>query len=176
MGGGGRMLTSPNNTESRFIGNQKSGFAKIGGIDFSHSLAQIAKIALPFADIRQGEAISIDLNQYDCVCSFSVFHYFKSLEYAKEVIGKMIAKAKKCVLFLDILDLETKESDIAYKKKLCGSDYSRLYEGETRHLYYPKELFHTLAKKNQCQINIEQQHIPNYENSAFRFNVIMRKE
>ena len=163
--------------ESKQASTAFQGFSKLGGIDYSASLASIAKLALPHAHITQGEAIEIDSNAYDCVCSFSAFHYFPSLEYASEVALKMIKKARQCVLFLDILDLGTKEADIAYKKQLCGeAEYEKLYGGKTAHLYYPREMFIELARRHGYAVHIEQQDIEGYENSHFRFNVIMYKE
>lgn len=164
-------------SESKHASMALQGFSLLGGIDYSASLASIAKRALPHAHITQGEAIEIDSSAYDCVCSFSAFHYFPSIEYAREVATKMIEKARQCVLFLDILDLGTKEADIAYKKQLCGeAEYERLYGGATVHLYYSREMFIELAKACGYAVRIEQQDIEGYENSPFRFNAIMYKE
>lgn len=172
-GGGGQMLSQCNVLKNPL---HTLGFKNLGGIDYSKNLSHIAKLALPYANITQGEARDIDSVLYDSVCSFSVFHYFPSLQYAKEVIAKMIDKTRKKVLFLDILDLEQREADIAYKKQICGDDYEKLYEGTTKHLYYPKDLFVEFAKSKRCEIHIEQQNIKGYANSPFRFNVIMEKK
>ncbi|CAM3284208.1 hypothetical protein [Helicobacter labetoulli] len=177
--GGGQMLSQCDvleNPLSTLDFKDIRGFKKLGGIDYSKNLSHIAKLVLPYANITQGEAKDIDSASYDSVCSFGVFHYFPSLQYAKEVIAKMIDKARKKVLFLDILDLDQREADIAYKKQICGDDYEKLYEGTTKHLYCPKDLFVELAESKQCEIYIEQQNIKGYANSPFRFNVIMEKK
>ncbi len=152
-----------------------NGFRNLGGIDYSN-LANIAKQALINTDIKQIEANMLDIKTtYNCVCSFSVFHYFKSIDYAKEVISKMIAKATKKILFLDILDIDKKDLDIAYRKDMCGKDYERLY-GNLPYTYYSQDLFVAMAKDNNFDILIENQNIKGYANSSFRFNVIMSKK
>ncbi|MDD7568055.1 MAG: hypothetical protein PUJ79_06600, partial [Helicobacter sp.] len=113
--------------------------------------------------------------QYDCVASFSVFHYFENLAYARRVITKMIEKARKKVLFLDILDSKKQEQDIAYKIEAYGeSEYKRLY-GQLPHLYYEKSFFQEIAKIHNLKCEIQDQNIAGYQNSHFRFNCMMSK-
>ena len=158
--------------------NCSSGFSEIGGIDYSQSLCAIAKAVLPNADILTQNAQDLDTKiQYDCITSFSVFHYFENLTYAKEVAHKMIAKARKKILFLDILDSKKQSQDMEYKIKAYGEDtYKRLYCGKTKHLYYDKSFFMQLADSFNLQCEIKDQQILGYKNSDFRFNCIMSKK
>ncbi len=53
------------------------------------------------SDFRIIEALLIDTNlRYVVVVSYSVFHYFKGLNYAKDVLIRMIQKANKKLVFL----------------------------------------------------------------------------
>ncbi len=62
----------------------------ISGIDYSESLINVAKVALPEGDFKVAEALEINLNKkYDFIISNSVFHYF-DLKYAEEVMLKML--------------------------------------------------------------------------------------
>ena len=155
-----------------------SGFARLGGIDYAKNLCAIAQSVLPHAHIVQMQAKDFDTNpQYDCVASFSVFHYFENLNYAKEVIYKMIAKAKKKVLFLDILDSKKRDEDKSYKIKAYGEEeHKKLYEGETKHLYYEKSFFREIAHDLNLKCDIKDQNITGYKNSSFRFNCAISKE
>ena len=153
-------------------------FKQIGGIDYADNLIDYAKkIFTNFQEFFYvQEAINLkETPLFDVVCLFSVMHYFESLEYAYEVAKKMFKKAKKRVLFLDVLDAETKEEYIAYKKQIYGNVYESVY-GDLKHLYYPKDFFKELSKEFGCTCRIKKQRIKNYDNSNFRFNVIMIKE
>lgn len=153
------------------------GILHIGGIDYAKNLCAIAQSLLPNADITKLQAQDLPTApQYDCVSSFGVFHYFENLEYARRVITKMIEKARKRVLFLDILDSKKQEQDIAYKIEAYGeSEYKRLY-GQLPHLYYEKSFFQEIAKMHNLKCEIQDQNIAGYHNSHFRFNCVMWKD
>lgn len=88
----------------------------------------------------------------------------------------MIEKARKKVLFLDILDSKKQEQDIAYKIEAYGeSEYKRLY-GELPHLYYEKSFFQEIAQMHNLKCEIQDQNIAGYHNSHFRFNCVMWKD
>jgi hypothetical protein len=60
------------------------------------TLIKLANIIFSNEDFICNDAINIDSSKgYDFVISHSVFHYFKNLNYAKEVIKNMINKANK---------------------------------------------------------------------------------
>lgn len=152
-------------------------FSSIGGIDYAKNLVDYARrIFKDYKDcFLQKDANYIKvIDPVDLVCSFSVMHYFKDLDYAYDVIYHMFKQAKKCVLCLDILDEQEKQADISYKKQVYGKEYEKFY-GALPHLYYPKEMFFEIAKQFDFNCEIVKQDIKNYPNSAFRFNVIARR-
>ena len=60
---------------------------KVGGIDYSSPLIDLANRVMKNSDFQQIEALKMDFKiKYDFVISHSVFHYFKNLEYAEDVI------------------------------------------------------------------------------------------
>ncbi len=62
------------------------------------------------SDFRIIEALLIDTNlRYVVVVSCSVFHYFKGLNYAKDVLIRMIQKANKKIGIFDINDKSKEE-------------------------------------------------------------------
>lgn len=149
---------------------------KIGGIDYSDALIKAARKYMPEGDFRVSEAIRLDTsNQYDFVVSNGVFLYFESIDYAENVLKKMIQKAKKGIAVLETSDVASKEKAIAMRKKKLGEEeYKRRYEG-LDHLYYHRDWFVDMAKKYDCTVTIENQCIENYPNNAYRFNVFLNK-
>jgi len=149
---------------------------RIGGIDYSEVLIELAKSVINNKNFIVGDALDIDENEkYDFVISHSVFFYFNNLPYAKKVIEKMIKKADKAVAIFDINDI-TKESD--YHKlrmqTMTKEEYENKYQG-LKHLFYDKEFFKQIANEHKLEIEIWDQEFEKYNNSKFRFNVIMRK-
>jgi len=149
---------------------------KIGGVDYSMILINLANTIMPNSDFTHQEAIDMDLSKkYDIVLSHSVFHYFKDLDYAHNVIKKMIDKSNNQIAIFDIND-ESKK--YAYNRVRMGSmtvnEYEDKYKG-LEHMFYSKEWFYTIAKELNVDITIFDQTFKNYTNSSLRFNVIMKK-
>jgi hypothetical protein len=46
---------------------------------------------------------------YDFVISNGVFHYFPDLDYAGQVLGRMIAKARRTVAIIKVSDLSRRD-------------------------------------------------------------------
>ncbi len=148
---------------------------KIGGVDYSSVLIELANKIMPQACFLQKEAKDVDEGNYDFVISHGVFHYFNDLEYARAVIDKMIKKANKKIAILDIND-KAKE-DIYHKTRMGAmseEEYKAKYK-ELEHLFYDKEWFEIIAKEYGLNIRIFDQDFANYGNSKLRFNVIMEK-
>ena len=62
---------------------------KVGGIDYSKSMVNLAKITMPGMVFESKDAVQFEMScKYDIVLSNSVFQYFDSFEYAKKVIHK----------------------------------------------------------------------------------------
>jgi ubiquinone/menaquinone biosynthesis C-methylase UbiE len=150
---------------------------KIGGIDYSKVLIELAKSVMNKKNFINGDALDMNENdRFDFIISHSVFFYFDNLSYAKQVIKKMLLKANKAIAIFDVNDIE-KESD--YHKlrmqTMTKEEYERKYDG-LKHLFYSKEFFREIAKEQNLEIEIWDQDFKKYNNSKFRFNVIMRKK
>jgi len=147
----------------------------LGGLDYSESLIKVAKEAMPdVTDLRVCEASQINADEkYDIVYSRSIFQYFESIEYAKDVAEKMIQKSNHCAAFFDIHD-ETKKEAFLSKRREMIEDYDVKY-ADTRHLFLPKQLFIELAEAHGCSIKFSPCILANYWNSEFTYDVYIWK-
>jgi len=150
---------------------------RVGGVDYSEKLINIANKYLVNVDFKACEANQIDeKKKYDYVMSNSVFYYFKSYKYAEEVLKRMVNKSVKCTAILEVSDFAKKEESMAIRKgHLSNQEYDKRYRG-LEHLYYEKDWFYHFAEKNNLKIEIQQQNINNYQNNQYRFNVFMWKK
>ncbi len=150
---------------------------RVGGLDYSSVLIELAGTVMRDGDFSAMEALEIDIEQkYDIVLSHSVFFYFKDLEYARKVILKMLQKATKKIAIFDINDRS--KQDVYHKtrtKTMSKEEYEEKYRG-LEHLFYSKDFFRKIAKENNLTIEIWDQNFEKYNNSQFRFNVIMEKK
>jgi len=149
---------------------------RVGGIDYSENLIQIANQAMKGVNFLVSDANKVDTEErFDVVLSNSVFQYFRNYSYAKEVIERMILKARKTIAILEIPDLAKKEqSESARRAALPEGEYEKEYTG-LEHLYYEKDWFTQFSDIFGYNIEIFDQDFKNYGNSQFRFNVIMKK-
>lgn len=148
----------------------------VSGIDFADSLIVLANAIMPQNNFITVQASELDtVEQYDIVLSHGVFLYFPDLAYAREVIIKMIKKAISTIAILDINDEEKKEKYHALRmKKMNKEEYKKKYKG-LEHSFYKKSFFQNIADEHGLEIEIEDQGFKKYNNSQFRFNVIMKK-
>jgi hypothetical protein len=140
------------------------------------SLINLAKTIMPNGNLICDEAININTNEtYDFIVSHSVFHYFKDLDYAKDVLVRMIQKSNKKIGIFDINNEEKKEQYYLLRMKgMDKQEYKQKYQ-ELEHLFYEKSWFEKMAKEFNLKISIFDQTFENYLNSSLRFNVIMEK-
>ena len=147
-----------------------------GGVDYSMSLIHLAKTIMSNSDFTCDEAVNMNTNKtYGFVVSHSVFHYFKDLDYAKDVLVKMIQKSNKKIAIFDIND-KTKRNQY-HQIRMANIDkkeYKEKYKG-LEHLFYEKNWFKEIAKEFSLKISIFDQTFENYPNSSLTFNVIMEK-
>ncbi len=156
----------------------------IAGIDYSPELIKLANKFMPKANIKENDAISFSQDQkYDVIVSHGVFLYFESLQYAEEVIKRMVNTSVKKIAILDICDFDKKE--IYHEVRIrdfiedgyTEDEYWKRYEG-LDHLFYTKDFFRNLGNQHNLNTEIYDQNIENYEyygNSKLRFNVIYTK-
>ena len=146
---------------------------RVAGLDGSSTLIGYAREHLPNGHWAVGDAASLELEpQYDFVVSSGVFLYFPSLDYAQNVLARMVAKARRGLLILDVPDLSLREAALAERRRIAGDAYSARYAG-LDHLYYDRAWFHAmLTQLGANRSAIRDQAIDGYMNSRHRFNVI----
>lgn len=131
----------------------KEGY-RCGGCDYSDGLISSAKEVLQTfhcEDIVCCEAAELNAQKkYDTVFSNSVFSYFENLDYAKEVLQKMLEKTNYSIGLLDIHDDARKEEFLAYRKSTI-ENYEEKYKKLSK-LFYKKQFFRTFAEENNLTI------------------------
>ncbi|WP_294954174.1 class I SAM-dependent methyltransferase [Sulfurovum sp.] len=149
---------------------------RVGGIDFANSLTSLANALMPNCNFQTAEAIELNAEQnHDVVLSHGVFLYFENLNYAREVIIKMIQKATSTIAILDINDADKEhEYHQLRMKTMTKEEYEKKYSGLSHH-FYNKSFFEDIAKEYKLDIEVWDQTFKKYNNSQFRFNVIMKK-
>ncbi len=146
---------------------------KVGGIDYSIPLINLAKKIIVHGNFEVKEAVYLDTTKkYDIVISNGTFNYFPNLEYSKTVIKKMIKKSRKKIGIFDINDISKKNEYHKIRMKKMGKEYLRKYKG-LDHLFYDKNFFYNIAKRYNLKIKIFNHTFKNYGNAELRFNVIM---
>jgi trans-aconitate methyltransferase len=145
----------------------------VAGLDASSALIGYARQAMPEGQWQIAEASQLDPStKYDFVVSTGVFLYFPSLDYAQGVLERMVRKARRGVMVLDVLDLAKRDQALEMRRRIAGAEaYARKYEG-LDHLSIARSWFQsTLAGLNVAGMRIEDQRIEGYANSAYRYNV-----
>jgi len=104
----------------------------------------------------------------------SVFQYFYSAEYAQQAINEMIrmlAGGNGSIGILDINDAEKEELFYQVRGETIGEEnYAEKYR-DYPHRFYLKNWFDGIFRAAGFTVEIVDQDIENYGNSAFRFNV-----
>lgn len=164
--GGGAFLSEVSNRE------------RIIGVDYSESLLRVCKKAFSRATVVGADAAALPFrdNAFEVVFANSVFQYFPNLEYAERVI-KEISRVTRWHGRIAILDINDKQKKGEYEKRrtqISGNTYAARYSS-LQHLFFEKEWFRLFADKAGLTCQIENQNIPGYENSPFRFNVFFVK-
>lgn len=150
------------------------------GIDYSENLIQKAKKIYPRITFKVGDFKQLRhfKTEFDTIFSNSVFQYFNDLKYANLVILKMLSnlKPKGQVMILDIPDKDKEKKFKKYLIRTLGKkNYLKKYI-KTNHLFYRKNFFIKIAKKNKLKIKIFDQNVKTYNNSRYRFNVLFKKD
>jgi len=155
--------------------------AKYFGLDYSSNHIDIAKIALPEANLVAAEANSavFDDVSFDVIFSHSVFQYFPDLNYAEDVIERWCKKIKQGGSLV-LLDLNDKQYEDNYHNERMlaytnPDDYYENYKG-LEHLFFDKaKLVNTLELCGMDHIEFFLHAVADYGNAKFRFNVSCTK-
>lgn len=158
-----------------YLFNKLHGVEKLGGLDYSKSLIEVAKSVIFSDDIKAMEADQLDISfQYDIVISDSVFQYFQTPDYGMEVLEKMYLKAKKMVIVTEIHDMEKMEEHLDYRRA-CVENYDEKYKGLDK-TFYSKSMFEDFAKRVGAEcVFIEPQNTL-YWNNQFVFDCYIIKK
>jgi ubiquinone/menaquinone biosynthesis C-methylase UbiE len=155
--GAGAVLSLLRDTGGRF-----------SGVDYSTPHLQIARRVLPDMRFAAAEAPALPFKDgvFEAAFSYGVFLYFPNLDYASAVLREM--RRVTChgapMLILDVPD--------AAKRQAC--EEARTAAGAALHpphCYYPKSFFEDFAARNEMRVAMEDQAVPGYTNSYFRFNI-----
>lgn len=147
---------------------------KCGGIDFSHSLIDMARKICRSDDLTCGEAVDAPVDGiYDSVMSDGVFHYFQDELYAERVLKIMLKKSRFSIGIVGVHDLAKKEAFLENRKRLI-ENYEERYKDLPK-LFLPKEFFEKFAFEHQLDINFPQYDMPGYWNNDFIFHCFMYK-
>jgi len=151
------------------------------GVDYSEELIGISMRAMPEGvfKVSDADALPFESGVFDAVVSNGVFFYFDSLAYADRAvreIARVLKRGGRGAL-LDINDAEREQVAIATRVKELGEEkYRELYLATgLKQLYYRKSWFAELARQCGLGMEIADQDIEGYKNSAYRFNVFLEK-
>lgn len=149
---------------------------RVGGIDYSPSLIELAAFAMPNMDFGVREAFETESDPaYDFVVANSVFQYFPSYEYAADTILKMYRKSDRIVGILDLNDLAHEEEALRIRRgALTEGEYEKKYAG-LNHLFYDRDFVSKVLAGQKASVRVYDQRIENYGNNKFRFNVVIEK-
>ena len=146
---------------------------EVGGIDYSPSQIEAARRAIPDGNFEVRDADDLDVSPgVDVTIAFSVFQYFSSLDYARQVIDRMCQKATRAVALFDLPDVELADRALDERQASAGGAdaYAERYEG-LDHLSYSKEWITTALEEGGLRdVTVGPQTMIGYGNGRFRFN------
>lgn len=152
----------------------------VGGVDYSGQLVAGARKAMPGGIFLQAEASKLPFQdgQYDVVFCHSVFQYFPSEDYAQQAINEMIrmlASGSGRIGIIDINDAEREALFYQVRSETIGKEkYAEKYR-DYPHRFYLKDWFNEIFSAAGFDVEIVDQDIENYGNSAFRYNVFANR-
>lgn len=149
----------------------------IGGLDYSQSLIEVARRVFPFAPLAAVPAAELSSTpRFDFVVANAVFQYL-SLDYARDVLRRMLSKARRGVGILDVPNmLFREESESVRAAALSQKVYEEKYDG-FQHTYFDPKWFIDLGEFSRIAgVEVAEQFVPNYAQAKFRFNVFIKLE
>ena len=155
---------------------RKDGF-KVGGSDYAENLLDVAKKVIGAENLVEciaGEAVDLPTKiKYDAVFAAGVFYHFPDLNYVEKVLDRMVAKAKRSVGILRILNADTEADYFKYRRERV-KNYDELYKNLPK-LFISKDFFREYAARNNLEIKFDQHHIEGFWNEPFNFDCFLYK-
>ena len=143
--------------------------ATFGGIDYSISMIESAKITIGSNDLVCGGADEVDSTcKYDIVMSESVFQYFESLEYSEKVLRTMIEKSNKLTYVGEMHDKKF-ENELLEYRRMTIEDYDKKYEGLNK-LFFDRQWVVNIASEYNKKVLFTYIDNPEYINGKYEFN------
>lgn len=154
----------------------RDGF-KVGGLDYSSTLIEIAKKVIPADKLDEiicagADELPID-KKFDAVFSNGVFPYFDDMDYAKRVLEKMFQKSLKAVAILGIYDKELEEIHMNHRKQTI-ENYEERYKDLPK-LFYPRSFFEEFATRHDMSIRFTKNELEGYGNAHFTYHCFMER-
>lgn len=152
---------------------------EIFGVDYSETLLNKAKSAIPELQGKVCEASTLDFddNMFEAVFSHGVFFYFRDLNYAEQAMDEIrrVLTPNGKIYILDVPDFEKRELCEKYRRDVvyAGEEYPTAEDSPYRHLYYPKEWFHEYGRKHGMKVQTFDQDLESYPMSPYRFNALL---
>lgn len=146
---------------------------EVGGIDYSAAQIDMATRAIPSGSFEVCDAIDLDPSPgADVTIAFSVFQYFVSLDYARQVIDRMCRKASRAVAIFDLPDQAMAREALEARQAAVGGAgaYAERYEGLDHQSYSQGWIRTVLEERGLTDVTVEPQSIRGYGNATFRFN------
>ena len=123
------------------------------------------------------EAVEIETNfKIDVILANHVFHYFPSIDYAKNVLEKMFLISNRVISINGLPNFDLKLESETFRRGLLSEDeYKIKYEGLDI-LYFSKEWFSKLADLNNYNCIFTNHTMPGFAQNDFRFDCILQKK
>lgn len=157
-----------------YLFQEVSKIAKLGGLDYSQALVDIAQKVIKSEDIVCAEAKELGTaSKYDVVLADSVFQYFHNTDYGMDVLQKMYEKANRMVVITEIHDQAKQEEHLNYRRSVV-ENYDEHYKGLDK-TFYTREMLTAFAKKHGCRYEIIEPENELYWNNKYVFDFYLYK-
>ncbi len=119
-------------------------------------------------------------NTFDAILAYSVFHYFPSYGYARQVLGELyrVCQDDGRIWIGDIPDNSKKHVALIHRERLMKRSTPKWTwpnVGPLEQRFYDQDFFTRFAEGVGCTYRIVQQSVAGYIQGQYRFNLFMKK-
>jgi hypothetical protein len=151
----------------------------VGGVDYSASLIQAAWKFMPAsADcIHHQSAIELEThNRYDHMVANHVFHYFEDMEYCRNVLAKMLLKARRNVLIAALPNAATmRQSEEFRRAQMPQEEYNKKYK-DLGILYFNMQDLEDQAEAYGYSATFNPHQMPGFAQNHLRFDCLLTRK